>query len=127
MTLFFDLKVVNSSWNPKRRELRFPGIMVDLLLVDCFLPDSPVKQGFFDENIGGTPAAGLKVSVSNDGVHKSNQNLTLISYDSACMACNVSKGCYLKVKDAKWYLCYLCGLCANAARRIKREVGYFIS
>lgn len=97
---FFDFKVVNSSWNPNPSELRFPGIMVDLLLVDCYLPYSPVKQGYFDENISGTPAAGLTISVSNDGVHKSNQNLTLISYDSVCMVCSVSKGCHRKVKGA---------------------------
>ena len=71
--------------------------MTDLVLVDCFLPESPVMQGHFDENIEGTPAAGIVISVSNDGVHKSKENLTFISYDSACMSCNVSTGCYLKV------------------------------
>ena len=71
--------------------------MTDLVLVDCFLPESPVMQGHFDENIEGTPAAGLVISVSNDGVYKSKENLTFISYDSACMSCNVSMGCYLKV------------------------------
>ena len=90
-------KVVNSSWTPNKTELRFPGIMTDLVLVDCHLPDSPVKQGHFDENIEGTPAAGITISVSNDGIHKSNENLTFISYDSACMTCNDSTGCSLKV------------------------------
>ena len=71
--------------------------MTDLVLVDCQLPDSPVKQGHFDEIIEGTPAAGITISLSNDGIHKSNENLTFISYDSACMACNVSTGCSVKV------------------------------
>ena len=73
--------------------------MVDLLLVDCYLPDSPVKQGHFDRNIAGTVAAGLNISVSNDGFHKSDKSLEFISYDSACMACDVSSGCFLKVSD----------------------------
>lgn len=77
--------------------------MVDLLLVDCYLPDSPVKQGHFDRAVEGTAAAGLTLSVSNDGIHKSDKNLTFISYDSACMACNVSFGCYLKVSDYMIY------------------------
>lgn len=91
------IKVVNSSWTPNKTELSFPGIMTDLVLVDCLLPDSPVKHGYFDEKSEGTPAAGLVISVSNDGIHKSKENLTFISYDSACMSCNVSTGCYLKV------------------------------
>lgn len=72
--------------------------MTDLVLVDCLLPDSPVMEGHFDENKEGTPAAGLVISASNDGIHKSDASLTFISYDSACMACNVTSGCYLKVK-----------------------------
>lgn len=94
---FLSQQVVNSSWTPNKTELRFPGIMTDLVLVDCHLPNSPVKQGYFDEIAEGTPAAGVTISVSNDGIHKSNETLTFISYDSACMACNVSLGCYLKV------------------------------
>ncbi|XP_068690657.1 uncharacterized protein [Montipora foliosa] len=91
-----EFKVVNSSWTPNNQELRFPGIMTDLVLVDCLLPESPVLHGHFSDSMEGTPAAGLLVSVSNDGVHKSEENLTFISYDSACMACNVSTGCFLK-------------------------------
>jgi len=71
--------------------------MTDLVLADCFLPESSVKQGFFDDINEGTPAAGLVISVSNDGEHKSKENLTFISYDSACMSCNISSGCVLKV------------------------------
>lgn len=82
--------------------------MVDLLLVDCYLPDSPVKQGHFDRTIEGTAAAGLTLSVSNDGIHKSDKNLTFISYDSACMACNVSSGCSLKVSDLMKHTELLC-------------------
>lgn len=71
--------------------------MTDLVLVDCYLPQSPVMHGYFDAVVEGTPAAGLMISVSNDGEHKSDKNLTFISYDSACMSCNVSSGCFVKV------------------------------
>ena len=76
-----------------------PGTMTDLVLVVCHLPKSPVIPGHFHEDNGGTPAAGLVISVSNDGHHKSAKNLTFISYDSACMSCNVSDGCILKVSN----------------------------
>ena len=56
-----------------------------------------MTQAYFDEIHAGTSAAGLMISVSNDGEHKSENNLTFISYDSACMSCNVSSGCYYKV------------------------------
>jgi len=70
--------------------------MTDLVLADCYLPESPVRPGYFHETDQGTPAAGLLIYVSNDGEHKSNGNLTFISYDSACMSCNVSTGCSIK-------------------------------
>ena len=70
--------------------------MTDLVLVECFLPDSPVMRLQYDENIEGVPAAGLIISVSNNGIHQSEQKLKLISYDSVCMECNVSTGCFLK-------------------------------
>lgn len=74
--------------------------MKDLFLVDCYLPDSPVKPGHYDKSIGGTVAAGLAISVSNDGIHKSDGNLTFISYDSACITCTVSSArCSLKVSN----------------------------
>lgn len=72
--------------------------MTDLVLVECFLPESPVLRVRYDENSKGTPAAGLMISVSNNGIHQSQQKLKLISYDSVCMECNVSKGCLLKVR-----------------------------
>ena len=74
-----------------------PGIMTDLVLADCHLPESPVKPGHFHEVHEGTPAAGLVISMSNDGEHKGARNLIFISYDSACMSCNVSTGCVFKV------------------------------
>lgn len=77
--------------------------MTDLVLTDCYLPQSPVTQGYFDENNAGTPAAGLMISVSNDGEHKSEKNLTFISYDSACMDCNVSTGCFSKVSTVSMH------------------------
>ncbi|XP_022807283.1 von Willebrand factor D and EGF domain-containing protein-like isoform X1 [Stylophora pistillata] len=91
-----EFKVIDSSWKPNNAEREFPGIMTDLVLTDCSLPELPVTQGYFDENNAGTSAAGLHISVSNDGEHKSHKNLTFISYDSACMSCNVSTECHFK-------------------------------
>lgn len=71
--------------------------MTHLALTECRLPELPVMPGHYHEKIEGTPAAGLMISLSNDGEHKSAKNLTLISYDSACLSCNVSTGCVLKV------------------------------
>ena len=70
--------------------------MTDLVLAECYLPESPVKEGYFHKTNQGTPAAGLMISVSNDGEHKSDENLKFISYDSACMSCNLSTGCSIK-------------------------------
>ena len=89
--------MIDSSWKPNSTEQEFPGIMTDLVLTDCYLPESPVTQEYFDENKAGTSAAGLMISVSNDGEHRSEKNLTFISYDSACMSCEVSTGCFYKV------------------------------
>ena len=72
--------------------------MTDLVLVECFLPDSPVLHMPYDENVEETPAAALLISVSNNGIHQSEQKLKLISYDSVCMECNASTGCLLKVR-----------------------------
>ncbi|XP_068690355.1 uncharacterized protein [Montipora foliosa] len=101
-----EFKVVNSSWQPYNTELKLPGVMTDLVLADCNLPESPVSPGYFHEVDEGTPAAGLVISVSNDGDHKSNENLTFISYDSACMRCNISSGCSLKDNS-----CFINGYC----------------
>ena len=76
--------------------------MTDLVLAECHLPESPVRPGYYHEVISGTPAAGLVITMSNDGEHKSSRNLTFISYDSACMTCNVTTGCVLKV-SAVWH------------------------
>ena len=71
--------------------------MTDLILVECVLPSSPVLRMRYDETIEGTPAAGLMISVSNDGIYKSSQELKMITFDSVCMDCNISTGCTLKV------------------------------
>ena len=71
--------------------------MTDLLLVECLLPSLPVLRMRYHETIEGTPAAGLMISVSNDGIYKSSQELKMISFDSVCMDCNISTGCTLKV------------------------------
>ena len=71
--------------------------MTDLRLVECLLPSLPVLQMRYNETIEGTPAAGLMISVSNNGIDKSSQELKMISFDSVCLDCNVSTGCSLKV------------------------------
>ena len=43
------MQVINSSWEPNGTELLFSGIMTDLVLTDCSLPESPVTQSYFDE------------------------------------------------------------------------------
>ncbi|XP_068690653.1 neurogenic locus notch homolog protein 1-like, partial [Montipora foliosa] len=101
-----EFKVVNSTWQPYNTELKLPGAMTDLVLADCNLPESPVSPGYFHEVDEGTPAAGLVISVSNDGEHKSNENLTFISYDSVCMRCNISSGCSLTDNS-----CFINGYC----------------
>ena len=88
--------MVSSLWTPNDTVVKFPGMMTDLVLADCYLPESPVTPGYFHETDEGTPAAGLTISVSNDGERQSQKNLTFISYDSACMSCNVSSGCIVK-------------------------------
>ncbi|XP_068719986.1 von Willebrand factor D and EGF domain-containing protein-like [Montipora capricornis] len=104
-----EFKVVNSTWQPYNTELKLPGVMTDLVLADCNLPESPVSPGYFHDVDEGTPAAGLVISVSNDGEHKSNEKLTFISYDSACMICNISSGCSLKGNS-----CFINGYCFAA-------------
>ncbi|XP_067041983.1 uncharacterized protein [Acropora muricata] len=101
-----EVRVVSSKWSPNNTELKFPGVMTDLVLAECNLPESPVSQGYFHEVIPGTAAAGLKISVSNDGEHRSKETLTLISYDSACMSCNISSGCSLRENS-----CLINGYC----------------
>ena len=98
---FIYPQVVTSPWTPNITVLKFPGTMTDLVLADCYLPESPVTPGYFHEIDEGTPAAGLMISVSNDGKHESVKNLTFISYDPACMSCNISSGCTLKASDGK--------------------------
>ena len=56
--------------------------MTDLVIVECHLPDTPVMRAHYDENIEGIPAAGLMISVSNNGIHQSKKELKLITYDS---------------------------------------------
>ncbi|XP_015751386.1 PREDICTED: von Willebrand factor D and EGF domain-containing protein-like isoform X2 [Acropora digitifera] len=91
-----EIEIVNSSWIPNKSETKYQGTMTDLVLVECRLPYLPVLRMRFHETIEGTPAAGLMISVSNNGVDKSSQELKMISFDSVCMDCNVSTGCTLK-------------------------------
>ena len=71
--------------------------MTDLVMVECRLPPSPVRPGHFNDSEFGTAASGVSLSVSNNGVHESEVKLKLITYDSACMDCNVTSGCFVKV------------------------------
>lgn len=101
---FIYPQVVSGPWTPNDTVLKFPGAMTDLVLADCYLPESPVTPGYFHEIDEGTPAAGLMISVSNDGEHESIKNLTFISYDPACMSCNISSGCSLKASDSEKFM-----------------------
>ncbi|XP_068711982.1 von Willebrand factor D and EGF domain-containing protein-like [Montipora foliosa] len=91
-----EIEIVNSSWIPNKYETKYQGIMTDLVLVECLLPDTPVLRMRYDETAEGIPAAGLMISVSNNGIDKSDQQLKMISFDSVCMDCNVSTGCFFK-------------------------------
>ncbi|XP_015780130.1 PREDICTED: von Willebrand factor D and EGF domain-containing protein-like, partial [Acropora digitifera] len=91
-----EIEIVNSSWIPNKSETKYQGKMTDLFLVECLLPFLPVLRMRYNKTIEGTPAAGLMISVSNNGVDKSSQELKMISFDSVCMDCNVSTGCTLK-------------------------------
>ena len=109
-------QIVNSSWTPATNESQYSGAMTDLVIVECLLPDSPVRRTQYDKNIEGIPAAGLMISVSNNGLHQSKRKLKFISYDSVCMACNVFTGCVLKVS---WTL--LSCLCLFEMLSTKKE------
>ena len=85
--------------------------MSDLVIVECLLPDSPVRRTQYVENTEGIPAAGLMISVSNNGIHKSKQKLKFIAYDSVCMECNVSTGCTLKASLKFLCLFFACLKC----------------
>ncbi|XP_044176217.1 von Willebrand factor D and EGF domain-containing protein-like isoform X2 [Acropora millepora] len=91
-----EIEIVNSSWIPNKNETKYQGTMTDLVLVECLLPSLPVLRMRYHETIEGTPAAGLMISVSNNGIDKSSQELKMISFDSVCMDCNVSAGCRLQ-------------------------------
>ena len=95
--LYRDQQVVNSSWAPSSQPITLQGAMTDLVMVDCSLPQSPVRAGHYDNSSWGTAASGLTLTVSNDGIHESEETLNLIVYDSACMDCNVTSGCTFKV------------------------------
>ncbi|XP_015775662.1 PREDICTED: von Willebrand factor D and EGF domain-containing protein-like [Acropora digitifera] len=92
-----EIEIVNSSWIPNKNETKYQGTMTDLVLVECLLPSLPVLRMRYHETIEGIPAAGLMISVSNNGIDKSSQELKMISFDSVCMDCNVSAGCTVKV------------------------------
>ena len=109
-------QIVNSSWTPATNESQYSGAMTDLVIVECLLPDSPVRRTQYDKNIEGIPAAGLMISVSNNGILQSKRKLKFISYDSVCMACNVFTGCILKVS---WTL--LSCLCLFEMLSTKKE------
>jgi hypothetical protein len=69
--------------------------MTDLFGVKCQLPEPQTKLGDYEHE--GTPAGGLLISVSNDGVNASVQQLRHVSYDSKCINCSKSGKCELKV------------------------------
>ncbi|PFX18968.1 Neurogenic locus Notch protein [Stylophora pistillata] len=98
-----EFKVISSNWIPSNGTQTFNGSKTDLFAMECHLPSSPVNLGGYP--LEGTPAAGYIVSVSNDGEHPSRE-LKMITFDSVCQACNISRGCSLK-QDA----CLIRGHC----------------
>ena len=94
--LIFCLQVIpTSKWIPSNKTKRHDASKTDLFAVECHLPEPPINLGNFD--VEGSPAAGYMISVSNDKVHKSQEALKLIIFDSVCQECNISHGCSLKV------------------------------
>ena len=69
--------------------------MNDIYGVKCDLPEPPTRLGDYDRE--GTPAAGVLVSVSNDGFRTSAQELRQVTYDSKCMTCSKAGNCQRKV------------------------------
>jgi ribosomal protein S1 len=92
----FLLKVIESTWIPDNSISLYPGLMMDINEVKCFLPESPVNIGDYGNE--GITAAGLKIAVSNNRVNVSKESMMFITYDSVCQECNNTiKGCQLKV------------------------------
>ena len=73
----------------------YPGLLIDLVEVKCFLPESPVNIGDYGNE--GVTAAGLKIAVSNNRINASKDSMLFITYDSVCQECNITTGCRLKV------------------------------
>ncbi|XP_028412360.1 neurogenic locus notch homolog protein 1-like [Dendronephthya gigantea] len=99
-----EIKVIESVWDPDSSITLFPGLMMDITEVKCFLPESPVNIGDYGNE--GVAAAGIKIAVSNNRINASKESLLFITYDSVCQECNVSTGCQLKA-DA----CSISGHC----------------
>ena len=89
-------KVIESAWTPSNSTSLYPGRLVDLTEVKCFLPESPVNIGDYANK--GVTAAGLWIAVSNNGINASAAVMPFITYDSVCQKCNTTTGCQLKVK-----------------------------
>ena len=93
---FCLFKVIESAWTPSNSISRYPGRLVDLTEVKCFLPESPVNIGDYDSK--GVTAAGLSIAVSNNGINASETVMSFITYDSVCQECNATTmRCRLKV------------------------------
>lgn len=130
-----EFSVIPSKWLPSNETKKLKGSKTDLFAIECQLPIPPMNLGNYD--VEGSPAAGYMISVSNDKVHKSLQALTLITFDSICQECNVSRGCSLKKRSClikghcfaegkpnpkNW--CELCNSSASQDRWSKRVVNY---
>ncbi|XP_031570864.1 von Willebrand factor D and EGF domain-containing protein-like [Actinia tenebrosa] len=89
-----EFKVFSSSWSPRGVPFTTHGKMNDIFGVKCDLPEPPTRLGDYDHE--GTPAAGILVSVSNDGFRTSAQQLRQLTYDSKCMTCTKSGKCQRK-------------------------------
>ena len=83
-------QVTDGPWIPNTNKIKYSADMTDLTLVECQLPESPVKPGYFHKDIRGISASGICVTVSNDGEYPGKKSLKMITYDSACQRCNIS-------------------------------------
>ncbi|XP_031572274.1 von Willebrand factor D and EGF domain-containing protein-like [Actinia tenebrosa] len=102
-----EFKVFKGNWSPRTSTIKLPGKMTDLYVVKCNLPDPPTTIDDYEND--GTPAGGLLISVSNDGVRTSARQLKFVSYDSVCLNCSKSMNCTLKKES-----CIISGHCFAA-------------
>lgn len=78
-----------------------PAEFVTFGEVVCHLPREPIIPPVINTSTPGTPAQGLLLSVSNDGVHFGRNESFITLYDSTCIKCQPKGKCQKKV----WVIC----------------------